>query len=298
MQRDLGLPTVQVRLVFLADARRLRDLLVRIGYPPKLACGAEMAAIGGHRIVLINQTRVESQGWPARLAPSAGHQLGHVLQYESAGGKRGTSAQWLREGLSDWLGLRVMGDTDRAECGKAWSQALAPARVRSPDRAQVMTLGGPGSLPEWVERVPSRVRLPSLSALGSFPEWVQQLRGEAGGALYEYAFVAASTLVEERGLPAVLHYFALFAEREDPAANFLEVLLYNRSSRIACSGSCGRSRSPQPRSAGCAAYSRATAGRACSRRCCGPRCRCRDPPSRPRNQRPMTRRDKPARSSE
>jgi len=29
-------------------------------------------------------------------------------------------------------------------------------------------------------------------------------------------------LVEERGLPAVLHYFALFAEREDPAANFLE----------------------------------------------------------------------------
>ena len=34
MQRDLGLPTVQVRLVFLPDARRLRDLLVRIGYPP------------------------------------------------------------------------------------------------------------------------------------------------------------------------------------------------------------------------------------------------------------------------
>ena len=75
-----------------------------------------------------------------------------------------------------------------------------------------MTLGGPGSLPEWVERVPSRVRLPSLSALGSFPESVQQLRGEAGGALYEYAFVAASTLVEERGLSAVLRYFALFGD--------------------------------------------------------------------------------------
>jgi hypothetical protein len=221
MQRDLGLPTVQVKLVFLPDARRLRDLLVRIGYPPTLAREAarEMAAIGGHRIVLINQARLESQGWPARLALLA-HELGHVLQYELAGGKRGTSAQWLREGLSDWLGLRVMETLDRAERGKAWSRALA--RVRSPDRAQVMTLGGPGSLPEWVERVPSRVRLPSLSALGSFPDWVQQLRGEAGGALYEYAFVAVSTLVEERGLPAVLHYFALFAEREDPAANFLE----------------------------------------------------------------------------
>jgi len=220
MQRDLGLPTVQVRLVFLPDTRRLRDLLVRIGYPPELAREAarEMAAIGGHRIVLINQARLESQGWPARLALLA-HELGHVLQYELAGGKRGTSAQWLREGLSDWLGLRVM-ETLGAERGKAWSQALA--KVRSPGRAQVMTLGGPGSPPEWVERVPSRVRLPSLSALGSFPDWVRQLRGEAGGALYEYAFVAVSTLVEERGLPAVLHYFTLFAEREDPAANFLE----------------------------------------------------------------------------
>jgi hypothetical protein len=221
MQRDLGLPTVPVRLVFLPDARRLRDLLVRIGYPPELAREAarQMAAIGGHRIVLINQARLESEGWPARLALLA-HELGHVLQYELGGGTRGTSAQWVREGLSDWLGLRVMETLDRAERGRAWNRALA--RVRSPDRTQVMTLGGPGSLPGWVERVPSRVRLPPLGALGSFPDWVEQLRGEAGGALYDYAFVAVSTLVEERGLPAVLGYFALFAERQDPAANFLE----------------------------------------------------------------------------
>jgi hypothetical protein len=220
MQRDLGLPTVPVRLVFLPDTRRLRELLVRIGYPPELAREAarEMAAIGGHHIVLINQARLESQDWPARLALLA-HELGHVLQYELAGGKRGTSAQWLREGLCDWLGLRVMETLGRAERGKTWRQALA--RVRSPDRAQAMTLEGPGSPSEWV-RVPSRVRLPPLSALGSFPDWVRQLRGEAGGALYEYAFVAVSTLVEERGLPAALHYFTLFAEREDPAANFLE----------------------------------------------------------------------------
>jgi hypothetical protein len=221
LQRDVGLPTLQVRLVFLPDTRSLRDVLIRIGYPPELARGAarEMAAIGGHRIVLINQARLESQGWPARLALLA-HELGHVLQYELTGGKRGTSAQWLREGLSDWLGLRVMETLHVAEREKAWSQALA--RVRSPGRSQVMTLGGPGSLPQWVERVPSWVRLPPLGALGSFPEWVQQLRGEAGGALYQYAFVAVSTLIEEHGLPAVLHYFTLFAEREDPAANFLE----------------------------------------------------------------------------
>ncbi len=220
MQRDLGLPTVQVRLVFLPDTRRLRDLLVRIGYPPELAREAaqEMAAIGGHRLVLINQDRLESQGWPARLA-LLGHELGHVLQYELAGGRRGTSAQWLREGLSDWVGLRVLETLDPAERANAWRRAMA--RVRSPGRAQA-TVGGPGSPPEGVERVPSRARLPSLSALGSFPDWLQQLRGDAGGALYEYAFVAVSTLVEERGLPSVLHYFTLFAEREDPAANFLE----------------------------------------------------------------------------
>jgi hypothetical protein len=221
MERDLELPLVEVSLVFVADTRRFKDLLLGIGYPPELAREAarRLIAIGGHRSMLINQARLERQGWPGRVSILA-HELGHVLQFELGGGKRGTSAQWLREGFSKWLELRVMEALDGADDAKAWRQAIV--KVRNPARTQVMTLGGPDSYPEWVERTHERTRVPPLSALSSWADWVAQLGGAAGGALYDYAFVAVTVLLEEHGLPAVLRYFELFAERQDPAANFLE----------------------------------------------------------------------------
>jgi len=221
MRRDLGLPTLQVRLAFLPDTRRFRELLLQAGYPPKLARASarQMIAIGGHRIVLINQARLEQQGWPGRVSLLA-HELGHVLQYELGGGTRGTSAQWLREGFSEWLELRVMEALDRADDAKAWRQALV--RVRNPARTRIMTLGGPDSFPDWVERLQGGTQVPPLSALGSWPDWVEQLSGAAGAALYDYAFIAVTTLIEEHGLAPVLRYFELFAERQDPSANFLD----------------------------------------------------------------------------
>jgi hypothetical protein len=220
MQRDLGLPAVQVQLVFMPDARRMSELLLRAGHPPKVARQAarELTAIGGQRTVLINQARLESEGWPGRVSLLA-HELGHVLQYELSGGKRETSAQWLREGFSKWLELRVLEVLGSAERAKYWSQALE--RSRNTSGGPVMTLGARRSLARRIESDP-KVRLPPLRDLGSFPQWVEQLRGPAGGALYEYAFVAAATLIEDHGLPAVLHYFERFAEHKDAAANFLE----------------------------------------------------------------------------
>jgi hypothetical protein len=216
MRNDLGLPAVQVELVFVPDGRNMSELLVRGGQPPEQARQAarELTAIGGQRVVLVNQARLERETWPGRVGILA-HELGHVLQYELSGGKRETSAQWLREGFAEWLEMRVLealkGDTRE----KAWSRALE--RVRNPAGPPVMTLGGPRS--QAIERN-AQVRLPSLRDLGSFPDWLAQLRGPAGGALYEYAFVAGATLVEDHGLPAVVRYFALFATSKDPAANF------------------------------------------------------------------------------
>jgi hypothetical protein len=221
MRRDLDLPVLQVSLIFLPDTRRFKALLLEIGYPPELAreSARQMTAIGGHRTVVINQARLEREGWRGRVSILA-HELGHVLQFELGGGKRGTSAQWLREGFSEWLELRVMETLDRADGAKAWRQAIE--NVRNPERTRVMTLGGPDSYPDWVERIHGRTRPPPLSALGSWPDWVAQLGGAAGGALYDYAFIAATVLLEEHEVPAVLRYFELFAEHQDPAANFLE----------------------------------------------------------------------------
>jgi hypothetical protein len=221
MERDLELPTLEVRLIFLADTKRFKALLLEIGFPPQLAreSARKLTAIGGHRTVLINQARLESQGWHWRVSILA-HELGHVLQFDLGGGKRGTSAQWLREGFSEWLELRVMEALGHADRAKAWRQALV--NVRNPARTQVMTLGGPDSFPEWVERAHGRIQVPPLSALSSWPDWLAQLDGAAGRSLYDYAFIAVTVLLEEHGVPAVLRYFELFAERQDSAGNFLE----------------------------------------------------------------------------
>jgi len=221
MGRDLGLPTLQVKLAFLPDTKQFKALLLGIGYPPKLArdTARQMVAIGGHRIVLINQAKLERRGWPWRVSILA-HELGHVLQYELGGGKRGTSAQWLREGFAVWLEKRVMETLGRDDGEKARSRAMM--RMRTHARMQFPLTGATSSFPDWVDPSHGRIQVPPLAALGSFPDWVEQARGDAGAILYDFAFIAVSSLLEEHGVPAVMRYFELFAVRQDPVANFLE----------------------------------------------------------------------------
>jgi hypothetical protein len=40
--------------------------------------------------------------------------------------------------------------------------------------------------------------------------------------LYDYALLAAFTAIDRHGVESVLRYFSLFAERQDPEANFRE----------------------------------------------------------------------------
>jgi hypothetical protein len=221
MQGELGLPRLQVTLVFLPDARGLEALLLRIGYPPPLARSAarQLVAIGGHRTVLVNQARLESQGWRWRFSILA-HELAHVLQYELGGGTRGASAQWLREGFAEWLAARVTASLEQAGEQKARQQAIIRMRNHAQSRFPV-TLD-PSRFAAAGHPFPARVPVPPLSELRSFPQWLEQSRGEAGPVLLDYAFLAVDTLLEQHGLPVVVRYFELFAVRQDAAANFLE----------------------------------------------------------------------------
>jgi hypothetical protein len=221
MERDLGLPTLQVKFAFLPDTKQFKVLLLGIGYPPKLARDAarQMVAIGGHRVVLINQAKLERRDWPWRVSILA-HELGHVLQYELGGGKRGTSAQWLREGFAEWLKTSVMEKLGREDGARARSQAMM--RMRTHARMRFPLIGATSSLPDWADPSHGRIQFPPLAGLSSFPDWVEQSRGEVGPILYDLAFIAVTTLLEEHGVPAVMRYFELFAARQDPAASFLE----------------------------------------------------------------------------
>ncbi len=220
VRRDLALPVPPVELHFLPDARRLREVLLASGYPPGLARDAarQMVAIGGHRAVLINQARFDSRPWSWRVAVLA-HELCHVLQYELGGGERGASAQWLREGFAEWLMVHVVERLEGTASAEARQQAIL--RLRAPQES-LSTLGGERSLSDWVER-PRWTRVPPLSRLGSFPDWVGAAEDGGGEGLYLYAFVAAGSLIEQHGVPAIVRYFERFATRQDRPANFVEV---------------------------------------------------------------------------
>jgi len=221
MEHDLGLPRPRVRLIFLPKVKDLEAVLLRFGYPPKLArdTSRQMVAIGGHRIVLINQARFELRGWSWRLSTLA-HELAHVLQYELGGGTRGTSAQWLSEGFAEWLGMRVLEALGQTNGAKARQRAIVCLRNHA--RRRFPLVGPTNPYRVSLDQAQPRMWVPALSDLGSFPDWVEQSRGEAGPVLYDYAFIAVTSLLEQHGVPAVIRYFELFASRQDHEANFLE----------------------------------------------------------------------------
>lgn len=146
-----------------------------------------------------------------------------MLQYEVGGGKRGTSAQWLREGFAEWMEIAVLEALEQADGAKARKKAIV--RLRSHARRRFPMTDPASPFRVWMDQAQTqgRMSVPALGALGSFPDWVEQSRGEAGPILYDYAFIAVTFLIEEHGVPAVIRYFELFSGRQDHAANFLEV---------------------------------------------------------------------------
>jgi len=195
MQSELGERPFPVTFRFFPDRTAFEVELLGLGYPLPLAhdAAATMAAIGGHRMVLLNDGVLSALSWRDRVAILA-HELGHTLQYELGGGARGTSDQWLREGFAEWLTMRVMVRLGGMSADEFRRQKVDDYRMRN------------------------RSATPRLGDMLTFPEWVA-LSGR-GTALYSYAFVAVDFLIERHGVPAVLDYFQRFAASQDRVGNF------------------------------------------------------------------------------
>jgi hypothetical protein len=198
LQRDVGLPPLQVRVVFLPDEHTFERLLLEIGYSPDLAASAaaNMRAIGGFRHILVNEARLARLGWADRTGVFA-HELAHVLQYELGGGVRGTSEQWIREGFAEWVELEVL-ESIAAIPAAAEARRSALRELRSMEPGQ----------------------LPPLPALATFPQWVAAAQGQAAARVYDLGLTAVDALIDRHGIDAVETYFASFAARQDRRANF------------------------------------------------------------------------------
>ncbi len=125
------------------------------------------------------------------------HELTHVSQYEVAGGRRGTSDQWLREGAAEWVRFRVL--------------EYFQLRSYADSKAEVI---------QEVRRRGSAEEFPSLTSLVTFREWVTARNQSGQWATYSQAFMAVDLLVERRGSAAVMEYFRRFGRLNDREENF------------------------------------------------------------------------------
>jgi hypothetical protein len=198
MSRDLGLPAPQASLYFHRNRDAFAAALEANGYDPAFArqTARTLAAVSGFRRVLINDAAVQELPWPYRIALIA-HELTHTVQYEWAGGARGTSEQWLREGFADWVEMETLvalGFTTREQ-----ARATVLRRLREAGVART---------------------LPALAQMVTFPEWVTLAQRFGDEPLYGYAMLAAQMLLDRHGVARTIEYFKLFAGSSDRGGNF------------------------------------------------------------------------------
>ena len=198
MANDMGFPPLTGSLRLYNDRVGLEAGLVGEGYDASYArqiCG-RLDGITRPGMILANESKLRWDRWPARIAFLA-HEVTHVAEYALANGRRGSSDQWLREGLAEWVSWRVV-------------QSLRFGTLADRRRAALVHLQEAGA----------RHELPSFRRLVVQSAWVREGNGRTADPMYDQAFLAADLLIARHGLPAVLDYFRLFASSDNTLANF------------------------------------------------------------------------------
>jgi hypothetical protein len=198
IERELRFPPLHGEVQFYSRGDVLKSALVAEGHSSATADAAVglMDGIASPGRIRINVDAMYALAWPARIWVLA-HELTHVAQYQLAGGRRGSSPQWLREGMAEWVGLRVLETLGRG------SGPLALKNAR-----------------RQLGRTAKKRRLPSLSDLATPASWILRVAEWSHRPLYDLSLVAATDLIERHGMSAALDYFAAFARSDEAAANF------------------------------------------------------------------------------
>jgi hypothetical protein len=200
-----GFPEIAATIHVLPDAKSLEAALLDAGYDALFArdAASTMRAVALHRRILVNGAAMSSSSWAARVGTIA-HELVHILQYDIAGGRRGTSEQWLREGFAEWIAMDVLQRIDALPAGAAtahFRDKLADSR-----RDQAPRLDDMRTFRQWV-------------ALAARPDIVPGMQ----------AVLTVDMLIEQHGIQAILEYFRRFAAREDVEGNFHAVFGRSRA---------------------------------------------------------------------
>lgn len=197
--RELGLPLPRRITLSLYESPQVfeRALISSGGLSPALARAVRDFAVGvafaDRLLVLERESRRGRRAWLRLLA----HEMAHLSQIELAGGE-GRGAQWLSEGMAEWIAFTVLDE-------------LRVARM-SVER-NTMTIHASALLDANGFRL-------DLAQLGDSPGFLDRSRREGAGPIYRLAFLLADHLIERHGLGALIEYFRAFAFRDDARRNF------------------------------------------------------------------------------
>jgi hypothetical protein len=199
LTREFGLPVPDQVTVYVYGSRQVfEEGLVRDAHlsPTRAAELSEFAVgVGRPRQLLFHDVTADrGRDWLRLVA----HELVHVCQIELAGVERGP-AQWLKEGMAEWLAFTV----------------LERFRLDSVARRREIARGGVG-------RMALTTPL-DLEALGSAAGFSARQRSDGAVSTYQLAFLMVDHLIERRGFTRVVEYFREFSVSDDRHRNFERV---------------------------------------------------------------------------
>jgi hypothetical protein len=202
MVAELRLPLPSRLTVFVYPTRIEfeRGLAREMDLPPARAAMIADSAVGlgQARRVFINDEAlrgVPRRAWLGLVA----HELTHVAQYELAGGRRGRSEQWLREGMADWVAAWILERLGEASTHEWRQRALGAVAAVGTDARH-----GPSN----------------LVVLGHPRGWKGRLLAAGRAPTYGVAFLLTDGLVRDHGLNGLIAYFRAFAESDDRFEHF------------------------------------------------------------------------------
>lgn len=199
MKRDLGLPVPSVSLYLYPNRDAFEEgLKAERHFEPGMARDSASFArgVGGPDKILVNEGALVRTPWPERTKFLA-HEFTHTIQYALAGGRHGTSDQWLREGFADWVAFRVVDSLGLSHFADERAR-----RVRQ------------------VKGAMDRKSFPPLGNLATFPQWIHWRSRQGVEVTYGQAFLAVDLLIERRGHQAAVEYFRRFTRSNDRLVNF------------------------------------------------------------------------------
>jgi hypothetical protein len=199
LQSDLALPLparITLRL-YDSPARLEHGLVHDAGVAPSVAAGIGGFAAGvtfEHELLLLEtESRRGARQWLRLVA----HEMTHLAQIELAGGE-GRGAQWLAEGMAEWVALDVL------------------------DRLRLRDAGGERSA--LMDAVRAHLRGQDLPVdLGQLDDplaFYDRARRSGVAGTYQLSLALTDRLIARHGLGRVVEYFRAFGERRDRAANF------------------------------------------------------------------------------